>query len=536
MLVLTSLAILALLVGPLPAGAAAVVGGVEGFTLAPRLAAEAWTFPAGRGDPSVVRSIRPFSLVPPAPCRSPFGVKETKPSAAYPARAPAWILPGIVGEPAAAPGDEEQAVRKRPWLAGAEVFGSNMILWVYSRYIAKEDWAYISWESIKANFRNGFEYDNDNFLTNFFMHPYHGSFYYSAARSLNMSFLESSLYTLGGSLMWEMLLENQYPSTNDLITTVAGGVYFGEVFYRMSSLLLDGAASGKRRTWREILAFLINPMRGLNRLAFGEAGRTGDIDRQPTAPLEGHLALTGNYVISPGESFGTGAGTALEFDFLYGERFKGAGARAPFDFVLFDSRVRMAGRRAYPDIDSLALIWGRERNNGKGRGHLIGLFQHFDYLDNELISIGGTSLAVGAVSFFPLGGGGKFELRTSAQLGVSLISAADNIYYPEASSEYHYGMGPMAKFEAHLAHERWGWLCLRFGHLRHYAIQGVNSADRVSYDFFSVLKAQYGMSVRRGVGFRIEYASYFRRNHFEGTERTATSLSHLGLSLILSFS
>ncbi len=534
---LASVAILALLAGPLSAGAAeAVGGGVEGFTLARRSSAEAWTFTDGRGAPSAFRPIRPFSLVPPASCRSPLGAWETRSSAASPGRAPAWTPPGIAGEPAVAPGDREQAGRKRPWLAGAEVFGSNMILWVYSRYVAKEHWAYISWETVKANFRNGFEYDNDGFFTNFFMHPYNGSFYYNAARSLNMSFLESSLYTLGGSLMWEMFLENQYPSTNDLITTVAGGVYFGEVFHRMSSLLLGGEASGGRRTWREILVFLINPMRSLNRLAFGERGGAGGIDRLAGVPLEGHVALTGNFVIGSAGSSWAGAGTALELDFLYGERFSSGARRQPFDLILFDLRVRMAGRRAYPDIDSLALIWGRERYNGKGRGHLVGLFQHFDYLDNELISIGGTSLAGGVVSFFPLDEGGKLELRTSAQLGVSLLSATDNVYYTGENSEYHYGMGPMAKFETVLSHKRWGWLCLRFHHLRHYAIQGVNSADRVSYDFFSLLRAQYGVAVRRGVGFRVEYATYFRRNHFEGSGRTATSLSHLGLSLILSFS
>jgi len=427
--------------------------------------------------------------------------------------------------------------RKRPWLAGIEVFGANMGLWVYSRYVAKEDWAYISWESVKDNFRNGFEYDNDGFFTNFFMHPYNGSFYYNAARSLNMNFLESSLYTLGGSLMWEMFLENQYPSTNDLITTVAGGVYVGEVFHRMSSLILDDEATGAERTWREILAFLINPMRGLNRFLLGGGDLASEPNGRPRPSMEGHVALTSVYVVDPAESSATGAGTALEIDFLYGERFKtGGSGRTPFDLILFNTSLRMTGRLAHLAVDSHALIAGWERHNGRGRGHLYGLFQHFDYLDNELINIGGTSLAGGAVSFYPLGATGRLELRTSAQLGISLITATDNIYYPEAVSEYHYGMGPMAKFEGRLAHKRWGWLSLRFNHFRNYAIQGNNSADRPSHDFLSVLKAQYGVAIRKGIGFRVEYVSYFRRNDFEGYDRVNTSLSHLGLSLILGFS
>ncbi len=534
---LASLAILALLGGPPSAGAAEVAKGGVPFTLALRSSAGAGIFPTGRADPSVARSIPPFSHIPPATCRPPIGVWEAAPSSGARAGGSAvLILPGL--SDGLSPASEEAGGqgRKQPWLAGAEVVGSNLVLWVYSRYIAKEDWAYINWQTVKANFRNGFQYDDDMFFTNFFMHPYHGSLYYNAARSLNMSFLESSLYTLGGSLMWELFMENQYPSTNDLLTTVAGGVYVGEFFHRISSLILDETAAGGRRTWRRILAFLINPMRGVNRLAFGEKVGAGGIDQRVRAPLEGHVALTGNFVIGSAGSSWKGAGTALELDFLYGERFSSGARRAPFDLILFDLRVRSTESRVHLDIESHALLWGLERRNGKGRGHLLGLFQHFDYLDNELFVFGGTSLAGGVVSFFPLGANRRLELRTSAQLGASIISAADNIHYPEASSEFHYGMGPMAKFEAHLAHERWGWLCLRLGHLRHYAIQGVNSADRASYDFFSILKAQYGVAVRRGVGFRVEYASYSRRNSFEGFERTALSLSHLGLSLILSFS
>lgn len=426
--------------------------------------------------------------------------------------------------------------RKRPWLAGAEVVGVNMGLWAYSRYIAKEDWATISWESIKANFRNGFEYDDDGFFTNFFMHPYNGLYFYNAARSLGMTYAESSLYTLGGSLMWEMFLENQSPSTNDLVTTVAGGVYFGEVFYRMSSLILDDTATGANRAWREILTFLINPVRGLNRLALGETGRVSEVNRQLRAPVEGHVALTSTFVLSRAEPLIGAAGTAVELDFLYGERFTDGSGRKPFDMILFSSGLRMAGRWANFHVDSHALVWGKERQNGKGRGHLLGIFQHFDYLANERIEFGGTSLAGGVVSFFPLGAGGKLELRTSAQLGAMLISATDNIYYPETESEYHFGMGPMAKLDARLAHKRWGWLSLRFNHYRNYAIEGKNSADRPSHDFLSVLRAQYGVAIRSGVGFRIEYASYLRRNYFEGFDRVNSSLSHLGLSLILGFS
>lgn len=478
-------------------------------------------------------AVRPFLLGPSRTHPRPSAVWEATDKPLFSARA--WARPAT-GVAAGAADPSAEGGRKRPWLAGAEVFGVNMGLWAYSRFIAKEDWAYISWESVKTNFRNGFEYDDDGFFTNFFMHPYNGLFFYNAARSLGMNYAGSALYTLGGSLMWEMFLENQYPSTNDLVTTVAGGVYFGELAYRMSSLILDDTATGANRAWREILALLVNPMRGLNRLILGETRRTSDVNRQIRAPVDGYAALTSTFVLTRKDPQIGAAGTAVELDFIYGERFTAGAGRKPFDLIIFNGGLRMAGRWAHTDIDSHALIWGHESHNGNGGGRLIGFFQHFDYLSNELIDFGGTSLAGGVVSFFPLGAGGKLEFRSSAQLGVLLISATENIRFPETSGEYLYGMGPMIKFDARLDHGRWGWLSLRFNHYRNYAIEGKNSADRPSHDFLSVLKTHYGVAIRRGVGLKLEYSWYFRQNYSEGYDRVDTTLSHLGLSLTLGFS
>lgn len=524
--------LLAAVVALIPAGASA--GVVEEFSLAARPDGGAWASGiSGVSCLSAASAVRPFSLSPSWALSQPRAGRET---ATLPVVSARLSAPMVTGSATGITTGTVDAGRKRPWLAGFEVFNFNMGLWVYSRYVAKEDWAYISWETIKANFRNGFEYDDDGFFTNFFMHPYHGSVHYNAARSLGMTYLESSLYTLGGSLMWEMFLENQYPSTNDLIMTATGGVYAGEFFYRMSSLILDDTATGVKRTWREIFAFLVNPMRGLNRLIYGDVWRTSDVNRQIRAPVEGHVALTSTFVVNRTESSGGAAGTAFELDFIYGQRFSGVPERKPFDMILFTTGLRMAGSQTYFNIDTHALIWGKERGNGKGRSHLFGLFQNYDFLNNEEIAIGGTSLAGGVLSFFPLIGGGKLELRTSAQLGAMLFGAADNRYPLVTGNEYHYGMGPIAKFDARLAHRRWGWLSLRFNHYQNYAMVGKNSADRRSHDFLSVLKAQYGVAIRKGLGVRIEHATYLRRTYFEGYAPINVTMSHLGLSLILGFS
>ena len=94
-----------------------------------------------------------------------------------------------------------------------------MLVWSFDRYIVKEDWAYINGHTIKSNFKKGPVWDTDQFTTNLFSHPYHGSLYFNAARSNGMNFWQSAPFAAGGSLMWEFFMENEPPSINDMLAT-----------------------------------------------------------------------------------------------------------------------------------------------------------------------------------------------------------------------------------------------------------------------------------------------------------------------------
>ena len=58
--------------------------------------------------------------------------------------------------------------KKRPWLAGAEVVAEDLLFHVLTRYLIKEDYAQISWSSIKNNFKTGLLWDNDKSRLIFF--------------------------------------------------------------------------------------------------------------------------------------------------------------------------------------------------------------------------------------------------------------------------------------------------------------------------------------------------------------------------------
>ena len=78
--------------------------------------------------------------------------------------------------------------KKHPWRAAAETFGMNVGVWAFDRYVMNEDFAKISIGSIRRNIKHGFVWDNDQFSTNLFAHPYHGNLYFNAARSNGLTF------------------------------------------------------------------------------------------------------------------------------------------------------------------------------------------------------------------------------------------------------------------------------------------------------------------------------------------------------------
>ena len=143
----------------------------------------------------------------------------------------------------------------------ARVTSSNVFGWAYSRYVMKEEWAEISIKTIKNNFRNRWEWDNDRFGTNFIIHPRAGSDYFNVARSNGYSFWQSYPFALLGSAQWEWFGENTSASKNDLVNTTISGAFLGEILYRISSNILDDRKRGHNRVWREVFAGAVNPTR-----------------------------------------------------------------------------------------------------------------------------------------------------------------------------------------------------------------------------------------------------------------------------------
>jgi hypothetical protein len=264
----------------------------------------------------------------------------------------------------------------------------NMTVWTFNRYIVHSDFAYIGFNTIKENFKKGFVWDNDHVGTNMFLHPYHGSLYFNAARTNGFSFWESGIFSFAGSLAWEMFMENEYPSVNDIVATPVGGLILGETLHRISDLVLDGRQTGNGRLGRELAGFLISPMRGLTRIMNGDAWRQGNTSgRQfgmPEVSVELSVGIRGLELKD--EIFDRGVGMTANINVEYGDRFD-AETEKPYGYFTFN--VDMHIQKSQPVLGQ-ANITGRLYSTGlidSGKDFLsLGIYQHFDYYDSDVIS------------------------------------------------------------------------------------------------------------------------------------------------------
>ena len=156
------------------------------------------------------------------------------------------------------------------WAAG-ETLAINNVASITTEYIRKVNFAQISPRSWKANLDEGFTWDDNEFKTNQWVHPFNGAAYYNSGRGNGLGFWESSAFAVAGAFYWECCGETHPISFNDQISTGIGGIALGEAQYRLSSEILNNQSGGMGRFWREFGAFLVDPVRGFNRLLSGDA-------------------------------------------------------------------------------------------------------------------------------------------------------------------------------------------------------------------------------------------------------------------------
>jgi len=345
----------------------------------------------------------------------------------------------------------------RSWgWATAEMFAINWGAAAFNEYVRDANFNQISPRSFWDNISGGFTYDDNKFKTNQLIHPFNGATYFNAARANGIGFWGSSAMSIAGAFVWECCGETHPMSFNDMVSTGIGGIARGELSYRVSSLILDNTKRGKGRVGREAAAFLVNPIRGFNRVVTGDASEVkgNPADRWDWRPDFQLAVRAGARVIGEGESISENTNTYgfLELVLNYGNPWDGKDHR-PYDRFdaysqsNFGDKTRQGRLLIRGDLFTKPL--------GDGTKHALTLQQDFDYVDNEAFEYGGQSLGPALLSRFQPSS--TLTLMTRVQAFAILLGAVNSDYSSlaevanqERYREYDYGPGVGGAVELYL--------------------------------------------------------------------------------------
>jgi hypothetical protein len=335
------------------------------------------------------------------------------------------------------------------WAIG-EMMAINLGASGFNEYVRNANFNQISPRSWWSNLEGGFHYDDNEFRTNQYIHPFNGSTYYNAGRANGLDFWESSIVGITGAFFWEAFGETHPMSWNDQLNTGFGGIAVGEMSYRMSSLVLDNTATGSGRTWREIGAFAIDPVRGFNRLLSGKASHVhanpiDPMDWRP--PGQKNRVAIGVRIIGEGESISQDTETHgfLELAHSHGNTFEND-RRGPFDYFDLNAQINFGDKVPLGKALIRADLWSNPLGDSSSPDHVFSIAQHFDYINNNAYEFGGQSFGPSLASRF--GEPAGFSLATRVDLIATVIGAVNSDYAflaevenRERFREYDYGPG-----------------------------------------------------------------------------------------------
>ena len=382
-------------------------------------------------------------------------------------------------------------LKKHPWKAGLETVMTNVGVWSFDRFVMNEEFARINIHTIRSNVKNGFVWDNDQFSTNLFAHPYHGGLYFNTARSNGLSFWESVPYSFAGSLMWEVMAEREPPAINDLIATTCGGVALGEVTNRLSALVLDESKGGIERVGREVLGFVLSPMRGLNRLMSGQMWkRHTDFARyhdEGLHPVRFSIGAGNRYLADDNHWFKGEQSPYIQLSLEYGDLLGSDREYRPYDYFSCSLTANLAGNQ--PLIGSVNLKGCLLKKNFEVEDSVdvvVGLFQHFNYYDSEPV-IDGTnhvpfkiseaaSFGPGIIYRIPMPEG-RMSLEQHLYASAVLLGGSLTDYYQVIDRNYNMGSGYSLKSQTRLDLGPVGYFTFLASNLRIFTWKGYSDED-----------------------------------------------------------
>jgi len=459
---------------------------------------------------------------------SPVGQAPASTGLDWQARIGVYWLPDPDGPASAAPRDVWGVRRSWGWALG-EALAINFAASGVNEYVRNANFNQVSPRSWWSNLEDGFTYDDNDFVTNQFIHPFNGSQYYNSGRSNGLGFWESYGVALIGASHWELAGETHPVSFNDLVSTGIGGAAIGEAQYRFSSMILDNEATGGRRLFREAGAFLVDPIRGLNRVV---SGRAWEVARNPRDAADTNPVGQINDLSVGWRRVGERSSLQedvtdlafVEYAHLHGNVFDGR-RDGPFDYFTFEGQLNLGDDRTIGRLILQGNLVTTTLGESLPARHAFGLVQHFQYMNNNAYEYGGQSLGAAVMSRW--GGVGSVGLETRFDLLATILGAVNSeaaeladVADPERLREYDYGPGGGANTSFSVTVG--GFPILNVLYRLHY-IRTINGSIYHQDDFLGLdshhwlhgVDARLDIPIAANLGVGARYSTFSRRSHYD---------------------
>jgi hypothetical protein len=225
------------------------------------------------------------------------------------------------------------------------------------------------------------------------------------------------------------------PSINDQVASGIAGSFFGEVLFRMASLLLE-SGGGEPGFWRELGAAALSPPTGFNRLVFGDRFKPVFPSRDPA--VSQWVRLGGGLIVIDRTGSSVTHGNHLEslnYSMAYGLPGKpNYSYTRPFDY--FQVEVTAISRaNIFENITTRGLLLGEKYEVGNSYRGIWGLYGSFDYISPRSFRVSSTAASLGTTSQWWLGP--AVALQGTVLGGVGL--GAGGKAFSETDRDYHFG-------------------------------------------------------------------------------------------------
>ena len=390
-------------------------------------------------------------------------------------------------------------------------------------------------------------WDNDNFNTNLFAHPYHGNLYFNSARSNGLTYFEAFPCAVAGSLMWEFFGEITPPAINDLMATSIGGTCIGEITFRISDLFYDDRERGFSRFLRELGGALVSPMKGFKRVLTGEAWKVKNRNYlyhdYSRIPVSYSISVGSRYLADDHALFRGEHNPYLELGMEYGDPYDNE-ENKPFSF--FRSNICMGFSSNQPLINRLNLlgrIWGAPVADTKKFEADFGIFQHFNFYNSEAVKDGtdlipyriseAASVGPGLIYRFPALQE-RMNLEQRIFISGILLGGSLSDYLNIQERDYNMGSGFSAKIQTRMDLWKVGYMHIDANYFHIFTWKGYDRNDWIGKEGFELdytnaqgdpgntrmlaFNANFGLYLSRHLSLDLRSSYFMRRAHYRDFE------------------